>query len=166
MINFKNIVGKIAISLAALPLFTQCASSQNVDEVVSITIENAYFQKWAAGREEAGSGFTIYLPIKKNEDIVVNYVYFKGKKVKLKPNNEAIYVGRYTYPAKRKSLVMSADSKEEFGNSAPIVEEKIPFKLTGNECIVVFTKGNKEDYFKIDNLAEKPMIAMPMRNKQ
>ncbi len=166
MINLKKIIGSIVIFLVTLPLFTQCASSQGADKVTPITIENAYFQKWVAGREEAGSGFTLHLPIKKNEDVEVHYAFFKGKKIDLRSNNQSIYIGRYTYPDKKKSLIMSADPKAEFRNEAPIVEEKIPVKLTGNECIVVYTRDNIEAYFKIDKVLEKPMIAMPMQKKQ
>ncbi len=164
--NFKMMITKIAILLVILASFTQCASSQNIDTVSPVTIEESYFQKWVAGRKEAGSGFTIHLSIKKNDDVVLNHAYFKGKKIELKLNNKAVYVGRYTYPNKTKDLIMSDDPQEEFRNTAPIIEEKIPFELKENECVITYTKDKKEGFFKIDDLPEKPKIAMPMRREQ
>ncbi|MEW7289494.1 hypothetical protein [Aquimarina sp. 2304DJ70-9] len=166
MMNFKMMITKIAILLVILASFTQCATSQNVDKKAPIVIKDPYFQKWVAGLEGAGSGFTLFIPVEEDANIVLNYAYFRGKKVDLKLNNESIYVGRYTNPNTNRSLIMSDDPKEEFKNKAPIIEEKIPFQLTVNECIIAFTKNNKEGFFKTEDVSEKKVKAMPMRRRQ
>jgi len=164
--SFKTVCTRIGLC-SILIVFTQCASGQKIDKVAPVALKQPYFQNWVAGIEGGGAGFMVYLPMDENSDVKLEEVYFKGKNVKLKRKpNEAVYVGRYTDPKtlrKDPDLTMSGDSKEEFKNKPPgEVETKIPFELSGNECIIVYTKGDKKGYFRIDKLQEKQMQAYPM----
>ncbi len=151
MIHLKTIYTTIGI-LAVLAVFAQCASSYKIDKTAPAHIKNPYFKKWNSGIKE--KGFTVYLPVDKNTPLKLKYVYFKGKKIELEHHfNEAVYIGHYTYPPKR-DLVMSIDPKEEFKNNLPVIEEKIPFELAGNECVIEYMREGKKRYFN-SNLTEK-----------
>ncbi len=147
--------------------FVQCASSQNmdIDKNAPITIKGPHFQEWVAGIKGGGSGFTLYIPIEESEGVTLNYAYFKGKKLELKRNNKT-YIGRYTYPNKERDLIMSDDPKQEFKNKLPEVKDDIPFELEGNACVINYTKGTKNGFFKIENITEKEVKALPMRRRQ
>jgi len=47
-INFKKILTKIGLC-SILITFTQCASSQKVDDMAPIKFNNPYFQSWVSG---------------------------------------------------------------------------------------------------------------------
>ncbi|MDY8138724.1 hypothetical protein [Aquimarina sp. 2201CG5-10] len=166
MIRIKYIMARIAV-FAIIVGLTQCATSQKIDEAAPIEIKGAYFQNWVAGIQGGGSGVLIYIPVEEKSDVQLDYVYFNNKKINLerKPNEPA-YVGRYTNPGEKRDLVMSGDSKEEFTNEPPKIEEKIPFELKENECIIAYTKSGKTGFFKLDKLPEKELQAYPMQRKQ
>lgn len=145
----------------------QCASSQRIDKQNPIEIKKAFFQKWIAGVEGGGSGFTLYIEVDATSEIQLEYAYFKGKKVKLNyKTNEPVYVGRYTNSLKKPDLIMSDDPKEEFKNQIPKIEEKIPFELQGNQCVVSYINNGKSRFFKLENVTEKELQAYPTRKKQ
>ncbi len=150
---FRTICTKVGL-LLVLMICIQCVS-QKMDSVVPVDIENPYFVKIDDGTRD--KGFVIYIPIKRDVSITLENVYFKGKKVALTYKaKDQLYIGHYTYP-KKQTMVMSSDPKEEFKNQVPIVEEKIPFDLKDNECVVGYTQNGKEKFFKIENLQEKEM---------
>jgi len=166
MTQFKIFSFNIIIFLI-VGTFVQCASSQNmeIDKNAPIGIKDPYFQEWVAGIKGGGSGFTVYIPVEESADVTLNYTYFKGKKIELKLSNN-VYIGRYTYPNKNTDLIMSDDPKEEFKNKLPEVEKNIPFELEGNACVVGYTKGTENGFFKIENVTEKKVKALPMRRRQ
>ena len=148
---------------AMLIFMISCASSQKLQEEAPVTITEPYFQKWMAGVKEGGSGLDIYIPVAENNEVVLTDAYFKGKKIPLSFNSEEnVYEGHYKYPKNtKKGMVMSSDPKEEYGNPVPVLEAKIPFDLKGNECVIAYTKDNKQSYFKLDTLQEKETLAYP-----
>ncbi len=157
------------LSIACLLIiFTQCASSQQVDKQAPITFNSPYYQEWVSGIREGGSGFIVYLPVNEDTSIVLEEVYFKGKKIELeRKKNQAVYIGRYTNPGTVvRDLIMSDDPKEEAKNEVPALEEKIPFELQENECMIGYTKNGKKGYFKLDRLPEKQMKGIPMQIRQ
>ncbi|MFC5047704.1 hypothetical protein ACFSTE_05785 [Aquimarina hainanensis] len=149
-------LGVIVITI----LFGQCGSTPKIEKTPPVKIAKSYFQKWYSGVAQGGSGFTVYIPVEEETKIVLQTAYFKERKIALQKEG-TIYVGRYTYPETRKDLIMSDDPKKEFGNQLPVIEEKSPFTLKYNECIVSYKDGNKEGFFKINNLEEKDFIAYP-----
>lgn len=145
---------------------TQCASQQ-IDKKNPVEIKDAYFQKWISGIEGGGSGFMVYIEVKEKTDVQLEHVYFKGKKIKLDHKaSELEYVGHYSVVSKRPELIMSDNPKEEFKNKLPDVEEKIPFTLKENECMVSYIKNGKKGLFKLDNMIEREMEAYPMQRRQ
>lgn len=163
-INLKKLLTKIGL-LGILMTFTQCATSQKIDKIAPVELSSPYFQKWVSGVRGGGQGFTLYFPVNKGSDIVLNKAFFKGKKVMLRfDENSSLYTGKYTDPESiERDLIMNGDSKKEYGNKAPETEEKIPFALKEGECVVGYTKAGKEGYFKLDELPEKELKAYPMQ---
>ncbi len=160
----KNL--KILFVLFSFGTLFQCASHKNMDKMSPVDTNASYFQEWIEGREEGSSGFTVSFIAKEDAGIVLKYAYFKGKKIGLK-NDGNLYRGKYAYANTKMDLIMSDDPKEEFKNTVPAaIEEKIPFELKGNECVIVYSKNGKESFFKIKELPQKKVEAMPNRQKQ
>ncbi len=144
----------IAITfLVICPLCIQCASSQKMDKIAPIKVENPYFERWSTDDEK---GLTIYIPVEESSELVLEHAYFKFKKIALsKEEGTSVYVGKYTFPKGSDERVMSSDPKEEFNNTPPPGIERIPFQLKGNECVISYTKNGVQSHFKIENIQEK-----------
>ncbi|MHA7059290.1 hypothetical protein ACWGOQ_0018835 [Aquimarina sp. M1] len=166
-IKIQKLITNIGL-LTLLAAFTQCATSQKIDQTAPVQLTDPYFQNWVAGVKGGGSGFMIYLPVDATSDVQLETAYFKGKEVKLeRKRNEAVYVGRYTDPKTiERDMVMSSDPKEEYTNKVPQIEEKIPFELKQEECVIAYNKNGTRGYFKIDKLPEKELKAYPMQPRQ
>lgn len=165
MINLNRVYKYVSL-LFVLITCTQCASQQ-IDKKNPVEIKDAYFQKWISGIEGGGSGFMVYIEVKEKTDVQLEYAYFKDKKIQLDhKTNELVYVGHYSIVSKRPELIMSDNPKEEFKNQLPNVEEKIPFTLKENECMVSYLKNGKKGFFKLQNIAEREMQAYPMQRRQ
>lgn len=143
--------------------FSQCSSAQKLQEQPPITIDEVYFQKWAAGARGGGAGLNIFIPTN-NTTIKLDSVYFRGKVVKLetKKGKNLLYVGRFISNTNRRvDIIMSNEPNAEFKNQMPKVIDKIPFELKYNECVISYVQDNKTKYFKISNIIEKPLIPYP-----
>ena len=166
MINFKTTSTAIGV-LLLLIMHIQCASSQQIDMKTPIKVKDAYFQKWIAGIKDGGSGFEVHIEVYEKPNIKLEYAYFKGKKIKLEYKaSELKYVGYYTKSLRKPDLVMSEDPKEEFKNKIPEMEEKIPFELKDNECVIGYSNNGKQGFFKLENITEKELQAYPTRERQ
>lgn len=147
--------------------FSQCSSSKKTQSKPPIEFGNIYYQSWVAGIEGGGSGINIFIPIKKEiqEGIELDSVYFRGKAAKLevKPNDKMLYIGYFKtgFNTMKPDIVMSSDSKEEYGNQLPKIEVKIPFDLKKDECVVGYQYLNKYLYYKIENIIEKQAQHFP-----
>lgn len=153
--------------------FSRCSSQKKLQDKAPMSIGDVYCQSWVGGIQGAGSGINIFIPAETlaDKDVVMDSVYFRGKKVKLetKPQNSKLYIGRIsTSFNKPKNIIMSSDGNAEYGNKLPEIPEKIPFDLKDNECVVSYKEGNKIKYFKIENVVEKMQQAFPSAppNKQ
>ena len=89
--------------------------------------------------------------------------YFRGKiaDVSLKSNDGSWFAEanfKNTNMGKP-DMVMHADSKKEVGNAPPKLNEKIPFELQEDECVLSYLDGDKVKYFKLVGIKEKkPLI--------
>jgi hypothetical protein len=168
MASFKY----IAIIMLHTFLFSSCSTAQKLLTKSPIEYDEVYFQKWAAGIKEGGSGMNLFIPIKKelSKSIQLDSVYFKGKGVLLQKieGKKTAYVGRFKFNFNhKKDTTMSSVLNEEYGNQAPILKEKIPFDLKDSECVVSYKEGNETKYFKIENVIEKQPQNYPgVPNKQ
>lgn len=167
MIQIKSIViNTIVVCMAVL--CAQCASGSKMETMAPLQLLDAYFQKRVSGIEDGDSGFTVNLFVEKRADLILKEIYFKGKKIELKPQqNGSLYIGQYTNKKiVKKALIMSGDSKDEFKNEAPLIVEKIPFELEENECVIGYVRQGEKRYFKLGTLPEKEMEAYPSQKPQ
>lgn len=153
----------IALIVTTMGTFINCASSQNLEKSVSLEIGEVYYQKWVAGIEGAGSGINVYIPVESNtNNITLDSICFRGKKVKLELKNNTLYVGHFKSDAnQKKDMVISSDRLAEYNNPIPNIPEKIPFELKENECVVSFKEAHKIKYYKISNITKKDAQFFP-----
>lgn len=158
------------LMLIVMASFSQCTSTKRIQENASLDLGQVYFQKWIAGIEGGGAGLNIYIPTEDNS-MQLDSVYFRGKvaKLELKNQNGIIYIGRFISDFnKKKDMIMSNEPHAEFGNEMPKIQQKIPFELKDNECVISYKEGKKTKYFKVSNVVEKELIPYPSAppNKQ
>lgn len=146
------------LSLAIISVsFSQCASTMKLQKEAPTAFGEVYFQSWVAGVKGGGSGTNIFIETKSN-DLVLDSVYFRGKisKLETKPSNKQIFIGRFL------STSNIEKSNFETTNSDKVDERDFPFKLEKNECVVSYTEDGKTKYYKIDNIIERQIDALPM----
>lgn len=156
MKRLKNVFGFFFISLVMMS-FSQCASTKILEGEIPLEIGQVSYQSWVAGIEGGGSGVNLFIPLVSNKDnLVLDSVYFQGKKVQLERKTKSLYVGRFKKSTnQKKDVVMSADPAAEFNNPVPEVPQKIPFELKQDECVVSFTDRKRTKYFKISDITKK-----------
>lgn len=143
-----------------ISLLSNCSSAQKLQTKTPIEIGEVYFQKWNAGVKEGGSGIDLYIPVLAElpTNIQLDSVYFRGSAAKLQKLKDGsnVFVGRFKSDFIQKpDVVMSSDSKEEYGNKAPNINKKIPFDLKDSECALSYKEGRETKYFKIEKIIEK-----------
>ncbi len=143
--------------------FSQCASTKRLEDKLPLEIGVVYSQHWVSGVRGGGSGYNLFIPIKSNPNkIVLDSLYFKGKRVKLEQKNASVFVGRFKTEANHKhDIIMSSDPLAEYGNTVPGLSKKTPFELNDTECVVSYQGGNKVLYYKISNVIKKTSTEAP-----
>ena len=122
---------KLLILTVIMSSFSQCSSTQKLQKESPTTFGDIYCKQWVSGVVEGPSGLDIFIEVKDSE-FQLDSVYFRGKTTKLKkdPQNNTQYVGSFvTLSTQKQDIVMSSDSKQEYGNKIPEKPAKIPFEL-------------------------------------
>ncbi|MDO5978809.1 hypothetical protein [Flavivirga spongiicola] len=163
MDSLKNTLSLLLFLLIAIG-FTQCASTQKLEDTLPLEIGDVYSQHWVSGVRGGGSGYNLFIPIKSNPNkIVLDSLYFKGKKVKLELKSASVFIGRFKSEAnQRHDIIMSSDSLAEYGNPVPEMTKKPPFELKDTECIVSYKRGKKTFYYKISGIVKKATARYPI----
>ena len=157
----KQILFLIIITLVTIS-FSQCAVTQKLQKAIALEFGEAYSQTWVGGVKGSGSGINLYIPVKTHEtDIVLDSVYYKGKKVKLEEANPNLYVGRFSMTTTKPDIVMSNKPYAEYGNKVPEIQQNGPFDLQDDECVLSYTEGKKRKYYKISGIIKKEPIFYP-----
>lgn len=130
--------------------FYNCSSAKMFQDNLPFLIGEVYYQ-------ESSTDINVYIPIKSNpNNIILDSIYFQGKKTKLEFENASLAVGRFkTESTQKQDIIMSNEPYAEYGNKVPKLPEKSPFELKGNECVVNYKEENKIKYFKIENMIKK-----------
>lgn len=154
----------------AMTGFSQCSSTQNLQEKAPLDIGEVYCQKWIAGVEGGGSGLNIFIPTK-DSSIKLDSVYFRGKASKLESTVQdgIMYIGRFKGEANQmKDIIISSEPNAEYNNPIPRLPKKIPFGLKDNECVISYKVNHKTNYFRVVNIKEKDLLPYPSAppNKQ
>ena len=165
----------LQILLILLPLlflcvsFSNCAGSRTskttklFEKNPPFTIKEAYFQKWAAGIKEGGSGVEVHLIMETiNPNVKIQNIYFRTQilEVHKSLDNSNDYVAHLASNPKN-DIVMDIDPMKEAQNNP---SQEFPFELGENDTVVSYWSGGKINYFKIANLSEKERIAYPQSN--
>lgn len=145
--------------------FTGCSSQKKLVENAPFEVGEATCQRWSGGRAESGSGILLQVPLLQDnmDEMKLQQAYFRGKiaDVSLKSNDGSWFAEanfKNTNMGKP-DMVMHADSKKEVGNAPPKLNEKIPFELQEDECVLSYLDGDKVKYFKLVGIKEKkPLI--------
>ena len=135
-------------------------NSEILEQLPSV-IETVYFQKWAAGQEESGSGTHFFIQFKTAfpENIILKKVYFQGQESNLQSEDENIFTANFTNKLKQ-DRILHSDSEKEFGNKPPEIT-KIKYVLKSNEAILKFEKDQKTFIFKLQNIKQKELLGFP-----
>lgn len=159
MRRVKEYMG-LGILMIVTASFSQCSSAKDFQEKPPVELGETYYQRWIGGIEGGGAGLNIFVTAK-DDAVVLDSVYFRGKAAKLETKEQAplLYIGRFISDInQKKNMVINA---EPTSDEKPIKEEKIPFELKDNECIISYRDNGVSKYFKISKLVEKEMIAYP-----
>lgn len=150
--------------ILALPIvlisFAQCASNKpfKLQKTAPFAIKQAVSQNYLGGRQgNKGEKITITIS---DSDIVLDSLFYKNRKLKLQRNAEGNYTCKLSFST-GKQHTMHENPQEEYGNKAPVMDDKIPFTLTGNEAVVSYVKDDTTFYYKIDSLTKGKVIIYP-----
>ncbi len=89
---------------------------------------------------------SIYVPMTSNpKQIILDSIYFKGKRAKLIKLESNVYVGRFP----KQDMVMSNKPLAEHENTLPEVPIKLPFDLKDDECVISYSNNSKIYYLKL-----------------
>jgi len=152
------------IILAMSFSFTGCTSQKKLVKNAPFEMGEATCQRWTGGRAESGSGMLLQIPIMKDsiDKMQLQQAFFRGKvaDVKVKSKDDKWFAeANFKNATEKPDIVMHSDSKKEVGNQPPKLNEKIPFELKEDECVLSYLDGEEVKYFKvIDIKQKKPLI--------
>ena len=159
-------INYLSVILFSFSLFTNCSSAQKLQANAPLNFGAAEFQTWVAGVKGGGSGINLYIPVLEASEtnIKLDSVYFRGKvaTLELLQDESNTYVARFKGEFNQiVAISINTDkSLEGDGKNSEIVQ-KIPFDLKDSECVISYKKGGEIQYFKIENISEKPPVHYP-----
>lgn len=166
-------MNKIRTSLVLLSIllvsfsFLNCGGSKSSNNILvfkenpPFEIQDANFQKWAAGIEEGGTGININIHFSNlDSEVIIQNVFFRGHtlvatKLIGKPNH---YVAYLKNKSENKGFVMHSDPIKEGENT---FSNEFPFQLEENEAVISYWYNGERNFYKIIDLSEKQEIAYP-----
>lgn len=138
-------------------IITSCHSNANIKSISNSNLNltsPAYFEKWIAGVEGGGSGFNVFLPIKKSSFINFDSIHFRGQRVKALHRNNMVF-GRFKSINNNHSEdIIIGNTDHEKNNSH--------FSLLDNSCVLSYRIQNKRMYYEFKNLDYKPSKPYPV----
>lgn len=138
-------------------IITSCHSNANIKSISNSNLNltsPAYFEKWIAGVEGGGSGFNVFLPIKKSSFINFDSIHFRGQRVKALHRNNMVF-GRFKSINNNHSEdIIIENTGHEKNNSH--------FSLLDNSCVLSYRIQNKRMYYEFKNLDYKPSKPYPV----
>ena len=141
-----------------------CASKFNPESNTFINTTESYYTVWSSPIRGGGSGYSIYVVLDPKLDlnskqIEIQGIYFKEKYSALKYQKPGLFQGFIKNTASNNTLEMEGDFRNQTAKEA--VAEDIPFKLVGQEAVIVYKAKNALKYVKI-KLHKKESLETPM----
>jgi hypothetical protein len=145
-------------------LILGCASKFNPESKTVINTTESYYTLWSSPIRDGGSGYSIYVVLDEKQDINTKHIeiqgiYFKDKYCTLKYQNQRLYQGFIKNKSNNNTLEMEGDLNPQ--SIKEDVAEEIPFKLTGQEAVIVYKVKNVLKHVKIE-LRKKQTLEVPM----
>ena len=145
-------------------LILGCASKFNPESKTVINTTESYYTLWSSPIRDGGSGYSIYVVLDEKQDINTKHIevqgiYFKDKYCTLKYQKQHLYQGFIKNKSNNNTLEMEGDLNPQ--SIKEDVAEDIPFKLTGQEAVVVYKLKNVLKHVKIE-LRKKQILEVPM----
>ena len=147
----KSFLKPLALVLV-LSTFYSCANGKKLQKDIPAEIGELSYTTWTGGTERSGSGYSLFVELKDPSAIKLDTVYFRGRKAVFERQENNIYVANFRIPGretKAPDMIMHEDPKKEYGNSAPVIPEPIPFELEADEAVLRVVKNGKEKFFKM-----------------
>lgn len=144
--------------------FTQCASIK-MDTNPPFTVKSATYTHVTGGLP-GNNSLNLMIEFTSTNTINFENVFFQNRitsAVIEKKQNKQYIAARYNTSSgeDRKDLVLHANSKEEYGNTASSKTKKeFPFDVKENEAVVSYKIGEKTHYFKIQNIKKGEKVSM------
>jgi hypothetical protein len=138
-------------------IITSCYSNANIKSISNSNLNltsPAYFEKWIAGVEGGGSGFNVFLPIKKSSFINFDSIHFRGQRVKALHRNNMVF-GRFKSINNNHSEDIIIENTDHEKNNSH-------FSLLDNSCVLSYRIQNKRMYYEFKNLDYKPSKPYPV----
>lgn len=150
----------VFMSLVMVFSFLGCSPQKKLVSESPVELGAPTCQAWVGGRPESGSGTILTIPL--DDDNLdaqkLRQAYFRGKVADIKIENtaegwmaKANFLNRH---AEKPDMVMDSDATKEVGNQPPKIQEKFPFELAQNECVISFLDGDEVKYFKLSDIKE------------
>jgi len=122
-------------------------------------ISEIYYQSWVAGVRGGGSGINIHVTFKEKLPANVQLkkmqlLHYTTFGIDVIENSQ--YIGRIK--TETNEMVLAENPKEEYGNQAPIKQEK---SLKEGQVLLTFEKDGKEFTKLIENVKQVEMLAYP-----
>ena len=145
-------------------LILGCASKFNPESKTVINTTESYYTLWSSPIRDGGSGYSIYVVLDEKQDkntkhIEIQGIYFKDKYCTLKYQKQHLYQGFIKNKSNNNTLEMEGDLNPQ--SIKEDVAEEIPFKLTGQEAVIVYKVKNVLKHVKIE-LRKKQTLEVPM----
>lgn len=151
----------LSISSFVLFLFSLsfCSSQRAITIKPPQKLESIYYQGWIAGQEMGGRGVNIFLKFENQLDtkFALNRIYFQDSVTNFETSNSILFVGRFFVKPQNPNLISDDSNESTIKKTIP----KLCIGLKPNEAIVEYTENNIINYFKLENIEEKELIAYP-----
>ena len=141
-----------------------CASKFNPESNTFINTTESYYTVWSSPIRGGGSGYSIYVVLDPKLDlnskqIEIQGIYFKEKYSALKYQKLGLYQGFIKNKTNHNLLETDGGLRTQTVKTEETKD--IPFKLVGQEAVIVYKAKNALKYVKIE-LLKKKILEAPM----
>ena len=159
-----NRIFGLLILIVIMAGLSHCSSAQKLQKEAPTEFGETYYEQWVSGVAQGPSGLNIYIELK-GESIQLDSVFFRGKvaKLEVEPSNKLLFIGRFINEStEKRDMIMSSNTDQEYGNTAPEIKTNNPFDLGQSECVVSYKHKDETRYYKLVNIVKKESAGIPM----
>ena len=153
-----------ALECLFFTLIMGCASKFNLETNTIISTKKSYYTEWHSPIKQGGTGYSIYVVLDPKLDlntkqIEIQGIYFKEKYSALKYQKPGLYQGFIKNKTNHNLLETDGGLRTQTVKTEETKD--IPFKLVGQEAVIVYKAKNALKYVKIE-LHKKESLETPM----